>query len=100
MRFFRTKRAELANFQSLLPLLRPLLSSGSIRAVLEAAVAAAPLPAPSAAGSAAGRQKVETSQRNEDIGWKRGQRAKKKEEEEEEAEQPSPPTNFRKTAGV
>ena len=30
-----------------------------------------------------GRQKVETSQRNEEIGWKRTQHAKKKEEEEE-----------------
>ena len=57
-------------------------------------MAAAPLLAPSAAGSAAGRQKVETSQRNEETCWKQVQNAKK--QEEEEAGQPALP---RQTSG-
>ena len=53
--------------EELNPLLRPLLSSGSWRAVVKAAVAGAPLRAPSAYGIAAGRHIVETSQRDEET---------------------------------
>ena len=70
-------QSALAEVQAQLPLLRPLLSSGSLRSVLEAAVAAARLPAPSAAGSAAGRQARGTRQHDEDAGWKRVQHSKK-----------------------
>ena len=46
--------------QVLLPLLRPLLLSGSLRSVLEAAAASAPSPAPGASGTAACRQESGT----------------------------------------
>ena len=85
-RSVRTKLAELAEVQALLLLLRPLLSSGSLRSELEAAVAAAPLAAPSASRSTAGHQVMGTRQHDEDAGWKRVQHSKKA---KEEASQPA-----------
>ena len=69
----RTKNGELARVQTFLRLLRLLLSSGSLRSVLEVGVAAALLLAPGADGNTAGRQVSGTRHQDEDAGWKRVQ---------------------------
>ena len=71
-RFARAKRGELEKIQALLPLLRPLLQSGSLRSVLETAVGSAPL-SPTPSGKGVQRQKQE----NAEEGWKRVRQAKR-----------------------
>ena len=71
-RFARAKRGELEKNQALLPLLRPLLQSGSLRSVLETAVESASL-SPTPSGKGVQRQKQE----NAEEGWKRVRQAKR-----------------------